>query len=98
MRLEVFLFYAHINTNFKTDFRRRVQSWQILCSRHLSAEGQGLWADMGAGPHTPLLGKGKREKQALPGTHVLCEHVLTGKRVASGACRADKFCVPGIRV
>lgn len=51
---------------------------------------------MGAGPHTPLLGK--REKQALPGTHALCEHVLTGKRIAGDACGTDRFRVPVIRV
>ena len=52
----------------------------------------------GVSPHTPLLGMEKCEKAALPGTHILCEHAITGKRIAGDASSAGGFCRPGIRV
>ena len=54
--------------------------------------------DMGASPHTPSLGMGKREKAALPGAHALCEHTITGKRIVGIACGADRLHCPTIRV
>ena len=55
---------------------------------------------MGASPHTPLLGmiNGVVRGWILCGRQRLCEHVLTGKTIASIACRAERFHILSNRV
>ena len=52
----------------------------------------------GAKPHTPSLGMEKCEKAALPGTHILCEHAITGKPASSAVRGAGRLHRSGIRV
>ena len=53
---------------------------------------------MGVNPHTPSLGTGKCEKEVLPGAHILCQHAITDKMIASDARRDGRFYRPANRV
>ena len=60
---------------------------QIGCQRRVQA-----WQV----PHSHHPGVAFR--RSAPGKHTLCEHLLSGKLVASAACRADRLHIPIIRV
>ena len=72
-----------------------VRSWQISHSHH-----SGLPVlEHGAEPHTPLFYNGGQvRKEGLHGKHIMCEHALNGKTIASGACGNNRFHCPVIRV